>query len=235
MKSDIGIVTISWIRTPEERSVVLETLQSLSRLHVPLVIVDKGSAAEDLQLISRMPNVILFTGVTNHTEQLKKAHVEGAKIADYLFYLHTDKLDFAQNMVSKMIDRYRLLPKKGLFIPSRMHPTMQAYPKFQRVTEEFLNFFMSEYTKQEEDYYAGPKIYPSSLVKYLDHLTSDIGWGIEAYFYVIAKRLNIPFDFMSFDMAPPIDVDDEAETKVYRLKIVEDQIQGYLKGLEVTL
>ena len=235
MKSDIGIITVSWIRNDEERSVVLETMEALSRLHIPIVIVDKGSAPADLQLISRMQSVKLITGVGNLTDQLKTAHREGAQIADNLFYLHSDKLDFAQNTVSKMVERYRMLQKKGMFIPSRMHATMQAYPKYQRITEEYLNFFMSDYIGMEEDYYAGPKIYPATLVKYLDFLQEDIGWGIEAYFYVIAKRLNMPFDFMSFDMSPPKDIDDEKTTKMYRLKITQWEISGFMKGLEVAL
>lgn len=235
MKSDVGIITVSWIRNDEERAVVLETIESLSRLHIPIVVVDKGSAPDALQLIGRMQNVKLVSGVGNLTEQLKTAHREGAQIADNLFYLHSDKLDFAQNTVSKMVERYRMLPRKGIFIPSRMHATMQAYPKYQRINEEYLSFFMTDYIGIEEDYYAGPKIYPATLVKYLDSLQEDIGWGIEAYFYVLAKRLNMPFDFMSFDMSPPKDVDDEKTTKLYRLKITEWQIRGFMKALEVTL
>lgn len=236
MKSDIAIITVSRIRNEQERTVVLETMEALSRLHLPIVIVDQGSPPEALQLISQMQNVKLISNTGTFTERIKLTNREGSQIADNLFFLQSDKLDFCQNTVPKMVERYRMIQNKGMLIPSRSHSTMQAYPKYQRINEEYLNFFISDYIGIEEDYVAGPRIYPANLVKYLDKLQEDIGWAIsESYLYVIAKRLNMPFDFMSFEMSPPKDVDDEKTTKLYRMQITDWEIRGFMKGLEVAL
>lgn len=235
MKSDICIVSVSWIRTPEERSIVLETIHHLSNLKVPVVIVDGGSTEEDKQTISRLPNIRLLETDKGLTDQLLLSYSEGSKLADSLFYLHTDKLGFVKSTVPLMIDAYHKVSMPHLLIPSRDKTTMKKYPPYQRTQEEFLNFFMSDYIGIKEDYYAGPKIFPSSLVSYLDHLHEDIGWGIEAYFYVIAHRLKIPFKFFPFGMEPPVDVDNEEKTKLYRLKITKWQIEGFITGRKVNL
>lgn len=231
---DIAICTISWIRTEEEKELVLQTIHALNDLEVPLIIVDGGSSFENKERIKSFSNVAFFeaNGLKN---QLLLSHKEAAKRGEYLFYLHTDKREFAEQSAKNMIDAYRRLSRKGLLIPTRTPESIATYPAYQRQVEDFLNFFMCDYIGIAKDYYAGPKIYPASLVKYFDQLTVDIGWGIEAYLYVIAKRLNMPFDFLPAVSPAPKDIDCEEKTKNYRLKITEWQIQGFLKGQEVML
>ena len=233
--NDIAITTVSWIRTDEERNVVLSTIKSLSRLDVPIVIADKGSSEKDIDIIKKTPHVIFFKASGGLTEQLFVSNREAAKVADYLFYLHTDKLDFVQNTTSQMITAYRKLKNKGMLIPVRTKESFQTYPFYQQKQEEFLNFFVGDYVGIPNDYYAGPKIYPSTLIPYLDQAKGDFGWGIEAYFYVIAKRLGLPFDLFPFSMQAPIDVDDEEKTKIYRLNIASWMIDGFLQGQTVKL
>ena len=235
MKSDVAISTISWIRTPEESKVVLQTIEYLNKLNLPIVIVDAGSPKEDLEIIKRFNNVSLSESKEGLTSQLIKSHRESAKVGEHLFYLHTDKLAFAKDSAPEMIKRYRKLVNKGIFVPTRTTESLNTYPEFQMKEEEYLNFFMSDYVGIKADYYAGPKIYPTSLVKYLDMVEGNIGWGIEAYLYAIAKRLNLSFDFFSCYMQSPNDVDDVEKTKRYRLKIMQWQIEGLIQGQEVKL
>jgi hypothetical protein len=198
MRSDIVISTVSWIRTPKESQVVLKTIELLTKLDVPIVIVDAGSPPQDLEKIHSFKNVTLFKSELGLTEQLLISHREAEKLGEYIFYLHTDKYDFARDAAPKVIEMYRSLAKKGVLIPTRTEESLSTYPVFQRKEEDYLNYFMSDYIGTEADYYAGPKIYPTSLVKYLDKLDGNIGWGIESYFYAIAKRLNLSFDFFLF-------------------------------------
>lgn len=178
MEIDIAITTVSWIRNKEERKVVLQTIENLSRLKIPIIIVDGGSPKEDKEFIRQLPNISFLEEEGGLTKQLFRSHYHGATIADYLFYLHTDKLDFVKNEVKRMIDYYNNLKNKGMLIPSRTERSVKTYPSFQYTQEKFLNFFISDYLGIKSDYYAGPKIYPSFLVKYLDQVKEDIGWGI---------------------------------------------------------
>lgn len=235
MKKDIAIVTLSWIRTDEESKTVLETISNLSKIGIPLVIVDAGSPAKYQNSIREMSNVHFFESKLGLAEQLLISHKEGAELADYLFYLHTDKLDFSKNTVKEMIEKYMAFDKKGMFIPTRTKESIETYPLYQKTIEAFLNFFVSDYIGIENDYYAGPKIYPASLVKYLDQLEGQIGWGIEAYFYGIAKRLGMSFAFYPCYFQAPVDVENEEKTKMYRLKITEWQIKGLLQSQKVLL
>lgn len=235
MKNDIVVSTISWIRTPEESRVVLKTIELLTKLETPIIVVDKGSSPPDLERIKSFKNVVLFVSKLGLTEQLLRSHKEAEKLGEYVFYLHTDKYDFARDTAPKLIEKYRSLVKKGILIPTRTEESLNTYPIFQRKVEDYLNFFMGDYIGVEADYYAGPKIYPSSLVKYLDKLKGDVGWGIEAYFYAIAKRLNLSFDFFPFYMQSPVDIEDQEKTKQYRLRIMQWQIEGMIQGQALQL
>ena len=166
--------------------------------------------------------------------QLKISQGEAAKVADTIFYLHTDKLTFVRENAKRLIELQLKNPKRML-IPVRDNESLNSYPPYQREAEQFLNFFVSDFIGQKNDYYAGPKLYPSSLVSYLDQLKEEINWGIEAYYYAIAKRLEMPFYFETVVSPSPQDIDDVDKTKDYRLKIVEWQIKGLLLGKQVNL
>jgi hypothetical protein len=134
-----------------------------------------------------------------------------------------------------MVEAYRALPKKGVLVPVRSPASLDSYPPYQREQEEFINSFISDYIGVRSDYYCGPKIYPSTLVSYLDRMRGEIGWGIEAFFYILAKRLGLPFDFLPVEIKAPVDIDDVETTNRYRLRITAWQIEGYLQALTVKL
>ena len=231
----LAITTLSLIRTSKERKVVLSTIAELNKLQIPIIVVDGGSSEQDKKEISFFPNVKLFETDKGLTYQLILSHKEAVKQADFLFYLHSDKLSFVKNNCQRMIDFYDQLGNKGMLIPVRSEKSLSTYPFYQRKVEEFLNFFISDYIGTASDYYMGPKIYPASLVTYLDQLEDDIGWGIEAYFYVIAKRLGLPYNFIDCEMVAPEDIESEERTKLYRLQITKWQIEGFTQGLKIKL
>lgn len=235
MKTDIAITTVSLIRNKEERKVVLQTIENLSRLKIPIVMVDGGSPKEDKEFIRQLPNISFLEEEGGLTKQLFRSHYRAAAIANYLFYLHTDKLDFVKTEAKRMIDYYNNLKNKGVLIPTRTERSLKTYPPFQYTQEKFLNFFIKDYLGIKSDYYAGPKIYPSFLVKYLNQVKENIGWGIEAYFYVLAKRLGLPFDFIPVNFTAPKDIENEEQTKLYRLKIIKYQIDGLFQGVKARL
>ena len=231
----LAITTLSLIRTSKERKVVFSTIAELSKLQIPIVIVDGGSSEQDKKEISSFPNVKLFETDKGLMDQLILSHKEAIKMAEYIFYLHSDKFSFVKNNCQKMIDFYGRLENKGMLIPVRSKRSFKTYPPYQRRVERFLNFFMSDYIGTASDYYTGPKIYPASLVTYLKQLQGDIGWGIEAYFYVIAKRLGLPFNFINCEMSAPKDIENEEVMKFYRLQIANWQIEGLIQGLKTKL
>jgi hypothetical protein len=233
MKTDIAIATPSWVRTPAESQVVIETITAYGALGIPVVVVDGGSPAAEQDKIKNISNVLWFEA-KGLNEQLRVAHEEAQKVADHIFYTHSDKLDFAQHEARKLMDYYRQLPNKGILIPTRTPGSFATYPEYQQKAEEFLSWFIGDYLKHHADYYAGPTIYPAQLVDYLPQLTGDIGWGIEAYFYVLAKRLNLPFDFISVDFKAPANIEDDETTNNYRIKIVAQQIEAFLQGQKVS-
>jgi len=233
MKAFLAISTVTWIRTDEERKVVLATLDALNKLAVPVIIVDKSSS-DDKKKIQSFKNVNLFEA-GSLTEQIFLSQRECAKVADYIFYLQSDKQNFAENCAGLMIEEYKKLSIKGILSAVRTKESLQTYPFFQKQQEDFLNMFLSDYTGIENDYFAGPKIYPANLVNYLNQLKGEVGWGLEAFYYVLAKRLNLPFEFFECNIQAPKDVDNERETHNYRLKITGWQLEGFLQAQKAAL
>jgi len=234
-KHKLAITTTSLIRTPTEGITVLKTIEVLSALNIPVIIADGGSPQKQKQIIKNMPNIILLEekGLTN---QLKESFVKGADIANSLFYLHTDKLDFVQKYAHKLIDNYLDLKTKGMLIPIRTAAAFNTYPKYQRELENFLNYMISDYCGKKADYYFGPKIFSSKLVSYLDRVRKDIKWGIEAYFYTINHRLKLPMHFYKVNVNAPKEVlTDDFEFKKYRLELIKWQIDGLILGQQVDI
>ena len=233
-KSPIVITTISLIRTKEEEKVVIEAVKALSKLGVPIIISDGGSTNRQKEAIRKLPNITLYE-VKGHTNQLVNSFQKGAEIADALFYLHTDKLDFVQKHASNAIKYYLNCPKNTMLVIARDKPSLKAYPKYQQETEKFLNFMISDYIGIKADYYYGPKIIPSKLVSYLSQLNKDIKWGIEAFFYTIHYRLSLPLDFYKVDIKPPKEILDSFAFQKYRLNLIKWQIDGLIQGQKVKL
>ena len=145
MKKDLAIATLSLIRTADERKVVFETVSELNNLGVSVVIVDEGSSIDDVKKLRTFNNVVVFEekGLMN---QLLLSQRETAKRADSIFYLHTDKLEFVKENARNLINAYLKQGPKGILIPARDETSINSYPSFQKKAEEFLNFFVSNFS-----------------------------------------------------------------------------------------
>lgn len=236
MKHPIAIATTSLIRSPEEEQIVFEAVKSLSLLNIPVILTDGGSSDKQKNYLKSLPNIRFYQTNRGLFEQLKISFNEGEKMADSLFYLHTDKVDFVTYYVPHVIDHYMTLPKNTLLISERTQKAFNTYPLFQQKVELFLNTIISEFLNKKADYYYGPKIFSSMLVPYFSRIKGDIGWGYEAFIYMLNKRLGYPMEFYPVDhIKAPKDVGDVDEINEYRLQIVQGQIEGLLQGKEIKL
>jgi len=227
---EIAIATISLIRTPKERDMIVNNTQLMSSFGIPIIIVDGGSPDKDVSVLQHMKHVLLFQTKKGLTAQLRIMYKEAAWRAQHICYLQIDKQDYIENHVRVLMDEYFALPTKGMYVPERAKKSFATYPIFQQRVEEFLNFFIGDYIGMQHDYYYGPKIHPASLTQYIEQLRGDIGWGGEAFLYVIAKRLGLPFQFVELDVAAPQEVYSEEQAKQNRLYVVQNQIDAFLQA-----
>lgn len=234
MKTQIAIAAPSLIRTKDEGDIVIQTINNLSTLSIPIIITDGGSPKEYKKIIQNIPGVI-FLEANNLTNELVYAFNKAASVAENIFYLQTDKIDFSKTIAPSLIKEYLKLNSKSILIPNRTQESFSTYPAFQHTVENFLNFFIGDYIGINNDYYLGPKIFPSELVKYLSQLKGEIGWGVEAFLYVVAKRLNYNFKFYEAFVKSPKDIEGQVSIKLNRLHSVSRQLDGFYQGLEVKL
>lgn len=231
MKSQFAVATYTLIRTEAEGKIVTKTIEELSKLNIPVIIVDGGSPEKDITALKQLPNIFLYEGIKEWGKQIIISNKEAAKKADYVFFLQSDKLEFVKNYAGSMLETYEKLQTKGICIASRSREAQMKYPQYQRIQEEFMNFFIGDYIGIKQDYFSGVRIYPSSLVKYLQHIKGDIAIGVESYLYALAKRLKLPFSFITYPIMSPPDTDNEEIAKQYRLKITQWEIEGFLQGM----
>ena len=239
MKHPLAITTLSLIRSTNEEKIVFETVKTMSGLNVPIILVDGGSGERQKKCLQSLPNVDFFEtsrGLRGLSERLRIAFSEGAKTAEALFYVHSDKVDFAKHYMKKMIDHYQTLPQHTMLVPSRTPKAFATYPLFQQNTELFLNAMVNEFLGKKEDYYYGPKLFSSALVPYFSKIKGEIGWGYEAFMYMINKRLGYQTEFYEVDnIRSPKDVGRMDDINVYRLRILQWQIEGLLQGMRIKL
>lgn len=239
MKQPLAITMLSLIRSKNEEKIVFETVKTMSGFNVPIILVDGGSGEQQKKYLQSLPNVNFYEtsrGLQALSKRLRIAFSEGARIARALFYVHSDKVDFAKNYMKKMIDHYQTLPQHAMLVPSRTLKAFATYPLFQQHTEIFLNAMVSEFLGKKEDYYYGPKIFSSTLVPYFSRIKGEIGWGYEAFMYMINKRLGYQTEFYEVDtIRSPKDVGRMNDINVYRLRILQWQIEGLLQGMKVKI
>lgn len=234
-KHDIAITTVSWARDHHEEKIIFESLQKLSELELPIIVADRGSPYSFVKKMRTLPNVNILEA-EDLTDQLIQSHQIASEFGENLFYIAPDRQDFVEKYAHEFVEKFRTFTKPTLFSASRTPKSFATYPQFQQRAEGFVSYVIGDYVGHEEDYLFGPKIYPASLVHYFKFITGNLGWGLEAFVYVVAHRLGIKFDFLPCTVDAPKDFLRNAnEQKLYRLTVAKWEMRGFLEGLQIKI
>lgn len=230
-KSELVFVTATWARTERERAAILETISALSAFGYPIIVGDKAESEYPLaNVISRLPMVAVLRGWSLH-ERRMMAYLSAARVARTICWLEGDKVEFAKDHLPGILMKFLKRKNKNVVIvPGQDDRSFHRYPEFQQVIETAINDVASILVGKRGRYGYGPMIFPARLVAYLKKIESgiDIGWAINAYLLLVAKKKNIPVELISLRVMPPPDVQAREVLQVFRL----EQLQHFIKALQ---
>lgn len=235
MKSKMAVATVSWARTEEEKHLILATMKELDKLGLPVILTDQSDSKFPLfDDAKKLKNFQVFME-DNLDSKVKNSLSKAAEIGEIVFYTESDKLNFVRDHAKSFIDK-SLKNLSGISLAARLPKNFQKVPEYQMIMERFLadTFGFLSGKSFGGDFY-GPRIIPSSLVKYLDQLDENIGFGWQAYLLAVAHRLNLPIKIFSFDVLSPDDVQKNKELVLFRMKQAIAELKGFEKGMEVAL
>ncbi len=234
MKQPIVIATTSWARNKQEGETILKTLTELNKLGLPIVLTDERSKFSKLNRIRKLKNLKVFKG-NGLDSRIKRSFFEASRIGRFIFYLESDKIDFAKNHARVFVQEF-LKSKEGIMLAVRSKKSFHKYPKYQKAMEKFLwESYGSLFGSKTTDISYGPRIFPEYLVRYMEHIEGKIGFGWQSYLMTISLRLELPLKEIVFSIDPPPDIQKGQEVVLHRIWQAKDYLNGFIQGLRINL
>jgi hypothetical protein len=236
--SSLSIATMTWARDPDEENLLRKSLKQLATFQLPVFITDGGSNAGFIHFMKSFPNFFVLEasakGVWAQVKNsLKIAHDSGSA---FILYTEPDKYDFFLNGLPQMLDEPFLSDASGVLMACRSAAGFATFPAFQQMTETTINNCCAEIIRDNLDYTYGPFILNRQLVPYLNFVETDIGWGWRLFTFCVAKQLGYKVEAYMEEFSCPVEQrQDSARERIYRMRQMEQSIQGVVLSTTVKL
>lgn len=236
--SQLVIATITWARDEAEELLLRKALTQLAQLNIPVYITDGGSTASFIEFLSGFSNFTTLTtpgkGVWAQAKNSLLAASNSQK--PFIFYTEPDKADFFQYALPSMPAAFTGDEQTGIVMASRSQESFSTFPAFQQMTETTINNCCTEVTGLKTDFTYGPFILNKNIVPYFDQIKEDIGWGWRPYAFNVAHRLGYTVQSVEGDYNCPIDQrEDSAKERIYRMKQLQQNIQGIVLSTSIEI
>lgn len=231
--NDIAIATITWARDKQEEELLEQSLRHLAELKLPVFICDGGSSENFINFLKSIPHFSLVSPASKGVWSQAKASLFAAFDAGskFIFYTEPDKQHFFEKGMATMLAQVNVDEQTGVIKASRTVNAFATFPRFQQMTETTINNCISEIIGTNADYTYGPFILNSKLLPYLAALKDDIGWGWRPYATCICKALGLRVENVAGEFyCPPNQRQDTAEERIYRIKQLNQNIQGIVEA-----
>ena len=237
-KKTLSIATITWARDEAEEMLLRESLQQLAALEIPVFITDGGSRQEFLDFLQGYPHFNVFKADAKGLWAQAKSSLEQAHNSGSAFILYTepDKYNFFKKLLTRMLDEVAVEESTGIIMAARSASGFSTFPAFQRMTETTINNCCAEVVGTTMDYTYGPFLLNSKLVPLMKQAKEDVGWGWRPYAFIIASRMSYKVEAYVDDFScPPEQRVDHPSERIYRMRQLNQNIDGILLAAEVNL
>lgn len=228
-KKKICIATISWARNNEEETLLKSSLLALAQLNIPVFITDGGSGESFLSFIKAIPHFTLLQATEKGVQAQAKTSLLAASKSNtpFVFYTEPDKEQFFQQELPRFLEQALDNENTGVFLAARSAGGFTTFPAFQQMTETTINACCAEITGKHFDFTYGPFLMKASLIKTLNAVQEDVGWGWRPYVFVMAHRAGLSVGAYIGDFAcPPDQRTDDRKERLYRMRQLEQNIRG---------
>ena len=159
---------------------MLGTLACLAEQGYTACVGDGGSSSTFVDTIRGMGHEVRQPG-RGLRGQMEAAFTGAAERGTHVFYLESDKLEFAETQLRRTLDRYRARRLDHATI-GRDRARFETFPFAQRQIELAQSTLIGDVLGIRGDWVAGPVILPSSHVANLTssrfYGTDQFGWGV---------------------------------------------------------
>lgn len=232
----IAVATITRVRDEAEEAILTASLAALARLALPVHVTDAGSTTSFIGFL-RSQNFILHDHPVKGVWPQAKNSLANATApgAGYIFYTEPDKQDFFQHHLLSFLDNARD-KNAGIVLASRSKQALATFPAFQQVTESTINHCCAELVGVQADYTYGPFLIHRNIIRHLEQLPNDIGWGWRPFAFNIAKRLGYTVEALTGHFnCPAGQRKDTPGERIYRIKQLEENIRGLLLSVSASI
>jgi len=238
----IAIATMTWARTPPEEELLFDSLSCLSALGLPVVATEGGSAEAFVRRLHSLPNLQLLPQAAGPGPRLisqVQASFSAAATLDpeYVLYTEPDKRGFFTHRLGAFLSSLDLYPDAGMVIAARDAGSFATFPEGQRLTETLANQLFSEVFGQEGDYNYGPFLLRATLLRSLEAIREDVGWGWRPFLMAVSHRLGLPVVCHPMDLPCPEEQrgEDDPQSRLYRMEQLAQNVRGVVLGLKTEL
>lgn len=235
-KDLICFATVTLARSRSEEKIILESLKALSETGLSMVVVDGGSSKDFIADLKSIPRINIKRETKgNLFTQVRQALKEASVRYPFIFYSESNKFEFLFKKSKDFLRDARVLIQSdqnlGMILASRSKKSIATFPKFQRLEESIINELLCYLLKKKStvDFTYGPRIINVSLIRYLEDISLNLGWGWMSFLLFAAKAENKKIYSTTLEALCPKNerMETKSDTK-FRLR----QFQNHLSAID---
>jgi hypothetical protein len=175
----VCISTVTLARTDEEEDALRRALQALSALQFPTYVSDRTSRPGFSDFLTSLAHVNTTEpdgpGLLGQVRASLRAALDSKP--GFILYTEPDKEHFFQRGLLEFVDEAADEREVGLIFAARSDESFATFPAMQRYTEGVINQLWEGCGGPSGDYSYGPMLIRPNLVRCLDALDANVGWG----------------------------------------------------------
>lgn len=231
----IAIVTMARAPSDEEARRISEGLTVAASFGLPVFVTDHDGHSGLMPGVESPPNLDLASEASEMAPRVCSSFRRALeKNAEVCVYSEPDKIAFFRSGLDRLLQAAQQNPQ-SLVIAARNEAAFATVPAGQRKLESMANEIAATFLGYRVDYFFGPFAIPRGAVeRYLPDLRS-LGWGWRTYLMArcILEGMQVvvvdgPFDAPEWNRG-----EDDADSRLYRLKQFVESVEGFRQALVV--
>jgi hypothetical protein len=232
-KPRIAIVTMARAASEVEAFRITEGLLRAAAHGLPVFVTDHAANPGVTAAVEFPPNLDLVREASEMASRISSSFQRALqRDCDVCIYSEPDKIAFFESGLDRLVQAAERNPE-SLVIAARDPRAFATVPAGQRKLESMANEIAATFLAQPADYFFGPFAIPRLAVeRYLPDVQT-LGWGWRTYLMArcILDRMPVnvfegPFDAPEWNRG-----EDDAASRLYRLKQFVESVEGFRRAL----
>jgi hypothetical protein len=231
--ASVAVATITWVRSPDEESLLIRSLERLARCGIPVAVADRESSAPFNRTLERLPNFAVTVPTATGLVTQVKASLDLAATFEKPFILYTEPdKEFFFGRMTEFVRRAPDSADVGVALAARSDESFQTFPPMQRFTEGVINHLCAEMIGPQGDYSYGPFLLNRALLpEVTSKFAPELGWGWRPFTFLTAHRRGFRVVHLAADYpCPPTQQVEGNIERAHRMRQLSENIRGLIDG-----